>query len=206
VCRRSKLAQWSSPSAVRSPFIPDPYSASEQSHPWQMKRELYTALRIRRKRSLLQQTPKMSEKRNLSSPGKDRLRKVRGRGPADPESSTVYFPDKRMDTDREEEGDQGEASCSFRSSALKGERKEGRHDSSTILPRRPLHRESGVAHRLRRRANCTRRGTASTRIPPTEEPAQEHSTTSRGRRTGSGAACLARQGLGDRRNSGGTRL
>jgi hypothetical protein len=30
-----------------------------------MKRELYTALRIHRKRSLLQQTPKMSEKRNL---------------------------------------------------------------------------------------------------------------------------------------------
>jgi hypothetical protein len=63
-----------------------------------------------------------------------------------------------MDTDREEEGNQGEASCSFRSSALKGERKEGRHDSSTILPRPPLHRESGVAYRLRRRADCTRRG------------------------------------------------
>jgi hypothetical protein len=29
--------------------------------------------------------------------------------------------------------DQGEASCSFRSSALKGERKEGHHDSSTVL-------------------------------------------------------------------------
>jgi hypothetical protein len=111
-----------------------------------------------------------------------------------------------MDTDREEEGDQGEASCSFRSSGLKGERKEGRHDSSTILPRRPLHRESGVAHRLRRRANRTRRRTASTRIPPTEESAQECSTTSRGRRTGSGAACLVRRGLGDRRNSGRTRL
>ena len=53
-----------------------------------------------------------------------------------------------MDTDREEEGDQGEASRSFRSSALKGERKEGRHDSSTILPRRPLHRESRVTRRL----------------------------------------------------------
>jgi hypothetical protein len=177
-----------------------------------MKRELYTALRIRRKRSLLQQTLKMPEKRNLqlsgkrSSPEKDRLRKVGGRGPADPENSTVYFPDKRMDTDREEEGDQGEASCSFRISALKGERKEGRHDSSTILPRRPLHRESGVAYRLRRRADRTRRRTASTRIPPTEEPAQEHSTTSRGRRTGSGATCLTRRGLGDRRNSGRTRL
>jgi hypothetical protein len=55
-----------------------------------------------------------------------------------------------MDTDREEKGDQGEASCSFRSSALKGERKEGRRNGSTILPRRPLHRESGVTYRLRR--------------------------------------------------------
>src|SRR6187455_1154014 len=106
-----------------------------------------------------------------------------------------------MDTDREEEGDQGEASCSFRSSALKGERKEDRHDSSTILPRRPLHRESGVTYRLRRRADCTRRRTASTRIPPTEKPAQERSTTSRGWRTGSGATCLTRRGLGERRNS-----
>jgi hypothetical protein len=106
----------------------------------------------------------------------------------------------------EEEGDQGEASCSFRSSALKGERKEGRHDSNVILSRRPLHRESGVAYRLRRRADRTRRGAASTRIPPTEKPAQERSTTSRGRRTGSGATSLARRGLGDRGNSRGTRL
>jgi hypothetical protein len=115
-------------------------------------------------------------------------------------------PDKRVDTDREEEGDQGEANCSFRSSALKGERKESHHDSSTILSRRPLHRESGVASRLRRRANRTRRRTTSTRIPPTEKPAPERSATSRGRRTESGATCLAGQGLGDRRNSGGTRL
>jgi hypothetical protein len=111
-----------------------------------------------------------------------------------------------MDTDREEEGDQGEASCCFRSSALKGERKEGRHDSNTILSRRPLHRESGVAYRLRRRADRTRRRTTSTRIPPTEKPAQERSMTSRGRRTGFGATCLAGRGLGDRRNSGGTHL
>jgi hypothetical protein len=111
-----------------------------------------------------------------------------------------------MDTDREEEGDQGEASCSFRSSALKGERKEGRHDSNSILSRRPLHRESGVASRLRRRADRTRRRTTSTRIPPTEKPAQERSMTSRGRRTGFGATCLAGRGLGDRRNSGGTHL
>jgi hypothetical protein len=171
-----------------------------------MKRELYTALRIRRKRSLLQQTPKILEKHNLQLSGKRSSPESRGPRAADPENSAVYFPDKRMDTDREEEGNQGEASCSFRSSALKGERKEGRHDSSTILSRRPLHRESGVAHRLRRRADRTRRRTASTKIPPTEEPAQERSTTSRGRRTGSGATCLARRGLGDRRNSGRTRL
>ena len=55
-----------------------------------------------------------------------------------------------MDTDREEEGDQGKASRSFRSSGLKGERKDSRRDSSTVLPRRPLHRESRVARRLRR--------------------------------------------------------
>jgi hypothetical protein len=170
-----------------------------------MKRELYTASRIRRKRSLLQQTPKMSEKRNLQLSGKRSSPESRGREPADPENSTVYFPDKRMDTDREE-GDQGEASCSFCSSALKGERKEGRHDSSTILSRRHLHRESGVASRLRRRANRTQRRTTSTRIPQTEKPAQERSTTSRGWRTRSGATCLARRGLGDRRNSEGTRL
>jgi hypothetical protein len=90
----------------------------------------------------------MPERRNLQLFGKDHLRKVGGRGLADPEDSAVYFPDKRMDTDREEEGDQGKARRSFRSFGLKGERKESRHDSSTILPRRPLHRESGVAHRL----------------------------------------------------------
>jgi hypothetical protein len=171
-----------------------------------MKRELYTALRIRRKRIFSNKLRKCRRSATSSSPEKDRLWKVRGRGPADPENSTVYFPDKRMDTDREEEGDQGEASCSFRSSALKGERKEGRHDSSTILSRRPLHRESGVAHRLRQRADHTRRRTTSTRIPPTEEPAPERPTTSRGGRTGPGATCLAGRGLGDRRNSGGTRL
>jgi hypothetical protein len=168
-----------------------------------MRRELYTALRIRRSSNKLREC-----RRSATSgfPEKDRLRKVGDRRPADPENSTAYFPDKRMDTDREEEGDQGEASRSFRPSALKGERKEGRRDDSTILPRRPLHRESGVTYRLRRRADRTRRRTASTRIPPTEEPAQEHPTTSRGRRTGSGAACLVRRGIGDRRDSGRTRL
>ena len=53
-----------------------------------------------------------------------------------------------MDTGREKEGDQGEAGCSSRSSDLKGERKESRRDSSTVLPRRPLNRESRVARRL----------------------------------------------------------
>ena len=53
-----------------------------------------------------------------------------------------------MDTGREKEGDQGEASRSSRSSGLKGERKENRRNSSTVLPRRPLHRESRVARRL----------------------------------------------------------
>jgi hypothetical protein len=171
-----------------------------------MKREFYTLSRIRRKRSLLQRTPKMLERHNLQLSEKVRLRKAGVQEFANPEDSAVYFPDKRMDADREEKGDQGKASRSFRSSGLKGERKESRHDSSAILPRHPLHRESGVARRFRRRTDRTRRRTASTRVPPTEESAQERSTTSRGQGTGSGAACLARRGLGDRRNSGRTRL
>jgi hypothetical protein len=60
--------------------------------------------------------------------------------------------------------------------------------------------------RLRRRADCTRRGTSSVGIPPTEEPMPKHPATSRGRRAGPGAACIARQGLRDRRDSGGTCL
>jgi hypothetical protein len=47
-----------------------------------MKRELYTALQIRRKRSLLQQTPKISEKRNLQLSGKKiAFRKPGAEGP-----------------------------------------------------------------------------------------------------------------------------
>jgi hypothetical protein len=84
--------------------------------------------------------------------------------------------------------------------------KKDRHDRCTILPRRPLHWESGVASRLRRRADRARRRTTSSGIPPTEKPAPKHSATPRGRRTGSGATCFTGRGLGDRRNSGGTRL
>jgi hypothetical protein len=84
--------------------------------------------------------------------------------------------------------------------------KKDRHDRRTILPRRPLHQESGVTPRLRRRADRARRRTTSAGIPPTEKPAPKHSATPRGRRTGSGATCLAGRGLGDSRNSGGTRL
>jgi hypothetical protein len=43
-------------------------------------------------------------------------------------------------------------------------------------------------------------------VPSTEEPAPKHPATSRGQRAGSRAACLARRGLRDRRNSGGMRL
>jgi hypothetical protein len=56
-----------------------------------------------------------------------------------------------MNANHKKEGgkqDREEASCSFRPSALKGERKEDRHDSRAILPRRSLHRESGVAPHL----------------------------------------------------------
>jgi hypothetical protein len=34
---------------------------------------------------------------------KDRLQQAKGRGPTDPENSTVYLPDERMDTNRKEE-------------------------------------------------------------------------------------------------------
>jgi hypothetical protein len=144
-----------------------------------------------------------------SAPKKDRLQQARNRGPADPENSNVYFLDERMDTNRKEDRDKQnreEAGCSFRASALKGERKEDRHDSRTILPRRSFHRESGVAPRLRRRADRARRRTTSAGIPSTEEPTPKYPATSRGRRAGSRAACPARRGLRDRRNSGGTRL
>jgi hypothetical protein len=66
--------------------------------------------------------------------------------------------------------------------------------------------ERGVAPHLRRRADRARRRTTSAGIPPTEEPAPKYPVTSRGRRAGPRAACLARRGLRDRRNSGGTRL
>jgi hypothetical protein len=126
-----------------------------------------------------------------SSPKKDRLQKIRGRGPADLENSTIYFPDERIDTRRKEERGWEKASCSFRSSALKGERNKDHHDHRTILPQCPLHREGGVAPRLRRRADCARRRTTSAGIPPTEKPAPKHSATPRGRRTGSGTTCFA---------------
>jgi hypothetical protein len=60
--------------------------------------------------------------------------------------------------------------------------------------------------RLRRRADCTQRGTSSAGIPPTKEPTPKYPATSRGRGAGPGAACIARRGLRDRRNSGGTCL
>jgi len=113
-----------------------------------MKGEFYTASQICQKRSFLQQTPKMLERRYLRLFGKDRLREGWSEKLADPEDSAVYFPDERMDTGREKGGDQGEASRSSRSSGLKGEWKESCRDSSTVLPRRPLHRESRVARRL----------------------------------------------------------
>jgi hypothetical protein len=52
-----------------------------------------------------------------------------------------------MDTNHKEKGSEqgkGLSNCSFGASVLKGEQKEARHSGSSILPRRPLHRESGV--------------------------------------------------------------
>jgi hypothetical protein len=154
-----------------------------------MKRELY---RSAEKEVSPNKLRKYRRSATSSFPKKDRLRQTRDREPADPKKSTVYFPDERMDTNRKEERDQEEASCSFRASALKGERKEDRHDSRTVLPRRSFHRESGVAPRLRRRADRARRRTTPAGVPSTEKSSPKHPATSRGRRAGSRVACLAR--------------
>jgi hypothetical protein len=49
-------------------------------------------------------------------------------------------------------------------------------------------------------------GTSSAGIPPTEEPTLKYPATSRGWRAGPGAACFARRGLRNRRDSRGTCL
>jgi hypothetical protein len=150
-----------------------------------MKRELYTASRSAKEEvhsnTFRECRGEEGRSATSSAPKKDRLRQARGRGPADPKNSTVHFPNERMDANRKKEGgkqDQEEASCSFRSSALKGEREEDRHNRHTILPRRPLHRESGVAPRLRRRADCARRRTTLAGISLAEKPTPKYSATS----------------------------
>jgi hypothetical protein len=60
--------------------------------------------------------------------------------------------------------------------------------------------------RLRRRANRVWGRTTSAGVPSTKKSVPKHPATSPSRRTGSGAACLARRDLGDGRNSGRTRL
>jgi hypothetical protein len=94
----------------------------------------------------------------------------------------------------------------YRRSAISSSPKEDRHDSHAILPRRPFHREGGVTSRLRRRADRAWGRTTSARVPSTKKSAPEHPETSPSRRIGSGAAYLARRGLGDGRNFGRTRL
>ena len=175
-----------------------------------MRRELCIASRIHRRENLPQRSPRKSErsreKRNFQRSEKDHLQQARSRGSVYSENSIVHLSDGKMDTNHKEKGSKGSSSWSFCASVLKGEQKEDRRGSCSILPRCPLHRESGIAPHLRRRADRTRRGTSSARIPPTKEPMPKYPATSRGRRTGSGATCLAGRGLGDRRNFGGTRL
>jgi hypothetical protein len=172
-----------------------------------MRRELYIASRIHRRESFLQRSPRKLEqskkKRNLQCSEKDHLQQARSRGSFSPENSAVHLSDGGMDTDRKEKGSKGSSSWSFCASVLKGEQKEDRRDSCSILPRHPLHRESGIAPHLRRRADRTRRGTSSAGIPATKEPTPKYPATSRGRRAGPGATYIARRGVRDRRNSGG---
>jgi hypothetical protein len=117
------------------------------------------------------------------------------------ENSAIHLFDGGMDTDHKEKGSEGSSSWSFCASVLKGEQKEDRCGSCSILPRRPLHRESGIAPHLRRRTDRTRRGTSSAGIPPTKELTLKYLATSRGQRAGPGATYIARRGLGDGRNS-----
>jgi hypothetical protein len=77
----------------------------------------------------------------------------------------------------------------------------GRRDNNSLLPQRPLHRESGIAPHLRRRTDCAWRGTSLAGIPPTKEPMPKYPTASRSRRAGPGTTRIARRGLGDWRNS-----
>jgi hypothetical protein len=76
-----------------------------------------------------------------------------------------------MEIDRKEKGSKGSSSWSFCASALKGEQKEDRCGSCSILPRRPLHRESGIA------PISDDEPTA-----PGEEPSQRESRRQRNRR------------------------
>jgi hypothetical protein len=78
--------------------------------------------------------------------------KLGAEGPSTRRTPLSTSPTK-MDTDHKEKGSEqgkGLSNCSFGASVLKGERKEAHHSGSSILPRRPLHRESGVGPRLRR--------------------------------------------------------
>jgi hypothetical protein len=76
-----------------------------------------------------------------------------------------------MDTNHKEKESRGPSSRSFCTSALKGEQKEDRRDSYSILPRRPVHRESGVAPVSDDKPTT-----------PGEEPPQQESRRRRNRR------------------------
>jgi hypothetical protein len=144
-----------------------------------------------------------------SAPSKDHFQQARSRRSIYPKNSVVHLSDEKMDTNHKEKGSEqgkGLSNCSYGASVLKGERKQARHSGSSILPRRPLHRESGVAPRLRRRTNCARGRTSSVGIPPTKKPTPKHLTTSQGRGAGPCVAHIGKRGLGDRRNSRGTSL
>jgi hypothetical protein len=175
-----------------------------------MRRELCIASRIRRReiflKDLRENRSKARKNATSSAPKKDHLQQARSRGSFSPENSAVHLSDGGMDTYHKEKGSEGSSSWSFCASVLKGEQKEDRRGSCSILPQRPLHRESGIAPHLRRRTDRTQRGTSSAGIPPMKEPTPKYPATSRGRRAGPGATCIVRRGLGDGRNSGRTCL
>jgi hypothetical protein len=114
-----------------------------------MRRELCITSWIRRRESFPQRSPRKSEQSKKSAtssaPKKDHLQQARSRGSFSPENSAVHLSDGGMDTDHKEKGSKGSSSWSFCASVLKGEQKEDRRGSCSILPRRSLHRESGIA-------------------------------------------------------------
>jgi hypothetical protein len=85
-------------------------------------------------KDLRENRSKVGKSATSSAPKKDHLQQARIRGSFSPENSAVHLFDGGMDTDHKEKGSKGSSSWSFCASALKGEQKEDRYGSCSILP------------------------------------------------------------------------